>query len=340
MKEKKDIKVLAQKFIDNTATEQEIEELMILLRSEPSNPDFEAVINDMILKIDADKSLKKRADTAQHHVKIDTILSKRKTTGKKQVLWSVRRIAAVIALFMIAVLSIYFLNTQLETKLVVHQTVAGKRSKVTLPDGSTVDLNSESKLTYPEKFDAGVREVVLEGEAFFTIKADRDKPFIVTSQHLITKVLGTSFNIRAFTDEKKVQVVVASGRVLVEDQPMGYTAPKGIILTKDEMLTLDISDKTMTKTSGNFDELIAWKDGILVFNAVELREVAKKLERWFGMKIYLENEPLGNCLIKGKFHNKSLDRILDLIGWGMDDFSYEHTDEGILVKGKGCDTDE
>ncbi|MCG8323500.1 MAG: FecR domain-containing protein [Cytophagales bacterium] len=338
MKEKKDIEALARKFIDNTATEQEIAQLMTLLRSQPSHPDLEAVIDEMILKIDADESLEKRADTAQHHVKIDAILSKQRPARAKQVFWSARRIAAAITMLMVAVLAIYFLNTLSETGMLVHQTVAGKKSRITLPDGSTVELNSESKLTYPEKFDAGIREVLLEGEAFFIVKANKDKPFIVTSKHLVTKVLGTSFNVRAFSDEKEVQVVVASGKVSVKDRPMRSTATKEVVLTRNEMVTLDISEKTMTKASGDIDKLIAWKDGTLIFDTIELRQVVKKLERWFGVKIHLDNEPLGNCLVKGKFRGKSLDSILDMIGWSMDNFSYEYTGEGVLVKGKGCET--
>ena len=349
MKGKKDIKVLAQKFIDNTSTEQEVRQLLHLLRSQRLNPEFEAVIDDMIMKVGSDESLKKRADTEEHNLKINAILSLPKSqehTVQRVKTHRLRfpqittiRIAAVVIVSLIATLSIYILNTKQEIQMLVNKTVAGHKATITLNDGSTVRLNSETTLTYPEKFNSNIREVFIEGEAYFTVKPNENKPFIVKSKHLTTKVLGTSFNVRAFNDEDRVEVVVASGRVVVESQATDGIAYKEIILGKNEMLTFDVTEKTMTKATGDLSQLIAWKDGTLVFDGIELREVVKELERWFGIDINLENEQLGSCLIKAEFRNRSLDRILELIEWGMDDFGYEFGDEGVMIKGSGCRTE-
>ena len=335
---KKDyINQLAQKFIENNCTEEEMNEFVDLLES--GQPEVNRAI-DIILKqkLDSGEHLLKMVDPGQTNQQIQTILTKAKA-GTKTVRWHIPpliyKAVAIITFVIVAILSLYIFNSDeiAETPLLTHTTVAGQKATITLNDGSTVRLNSESSLIFPERFDRnGSREVHLEGEAFFSVMPDKSKPFIVNSKHLTTRVLGTSFNVKAYANENKVQVVVASGKVGVEDQKKN----REILLTKNEMITYNISNQEMIKEKGDFGFLISWKDGTLEFDGIELREAARELERWFGIKITLENERLGNCLIKGRYKDKNLDKILRLFQYGRDDFSYEFGEQGVILRGTGC----
>ncbi|MCG8321572.1 MAG: FecR domain-containing protein [Cytophagales bacterium] len=348
----KDIKYLIQRFIENRSTEDEIGQLLKILKSRDNDLKIEAIIDTYFQEVNKEDILSKRANTEEDRLKVRTILSLAKAqelsrgsnvrrlfiAPSKKVY---NRIAAVISLAVVASVAIYILKNTEETKLMVHETAPGHKATVTLQDGSKVSMNSESKLIYPARFNA-IREVTIVGEAFFEIKPDKKRPFVVKSKHLNTKVLGTSFNVRAFPDEEKAQVLVASGRVVVENVPTtSGGVSQEIILLKNEMVTFNLAEQVMYKENPvELHKLLAWQDGILIFDGVELREVVRSLERWFGIKITLKTEQVGYCLIRGTFENLSLDRILQLIQYSMEDFTYEFDEGGVTIEGNGCNSED
>lgn len=124
------------------------------------------------------------------------------------------KVAAVIVLLLTGGITLWHLSSSpaTEVKLMVKSTDPTQRAKITLPDGSMVHLNVNSTLTYPEEFEDGLRRVSLEGEAFFEVQRDTDRPFLVSSAGLETKVLGTSFNVNAYKGKEEM-VTVKSGKV-------------------------------------------------------------------------------------------------------------------------------
>lgn len=161
----------------------------------------------------------------------------------------------------------------------------GQRSRVLLPDSSVVFLGADSKLSFPEKFTGDVREVKLEGSAFFEVTKNPQKPFIIHTGTVQTKVLGTSFKIDAFAG-RPVTVAVATGKVRVDD--FLAKGPKALaILTPGQALSYDHEIPTTSAT--DIAELQAWKFAKLNFHGQSLQEITSELERWYDVRISYEN---------------------------------------------------
>src|SRR5699024_2915773 len=145
-------------------------------------------------------------------------------------------------------------------------------------DGSVIQLNAESTLRYPSKFDSNKREVYLEGEAFFSVERDTTRPFIIHAGGTATQVLGTSFNIRAYEGEDKVQVAVVEGEVAVtEEKAEKRAGQEAIHISKNEWVTYHSDEQIIEKGQGDIWKMVAWKDDVLVFKDQSLSRIAKRL---------------------------------------------------------------
>ena len=160
----------------------------------------------------------------------------------------------------------------------------GQRSRVLLPDGSEVFLAADSKLTFPEKFAAGSRELKLEGSAFFEVTKNPNRPFIIHTGTIQTKVLGTSFKIEAVKGQP-VKVAVATGKVRVDD--FLKTGTKALaVLMPGQMLSYDQHLPRVEDT--DIAELQSWKKARLNFHNQSLQEITTELERWYDVRIHYE----------------------------------------------------
>jgi transmembrane sensor len=224
-------------------------------------------------------------------------------------------------------------------RYITKSTNKRQRATVTLSDGSVVMLNAESSITYPEVFAATSREIKLTGEAFFEVVRDPDKPFTVESGGLLTTVLGTSFNIRTAPD-RQTEVTVATGKVKISpdnkyNNKERATELEKILLPKQqakfdpEAYSIQISEVDLTK-------YLIWKEQDLNFELVPFPEVIQMLERWYHVKIILQNHASDHCLVRAKYQNESLPNVLDGLQL-LIDFDYKTIDEGqILITAKGC----
>ena len=160
-------------------------------------------------------------------------------------------------------------------------TAKGSKGKFLLPDGSTVWLNTESKLIYPEKFDGDKRLVTLEGEAYFEVAENKKKPFIVQSGDLDIEVLGTTFDIACYPFQDKIDVVLLNGSVKV----MGETLEKEILLKPNQILEykkhIGKADIRETKAHLYTD----WIKERLIFDNTSLPDIIISLERWYNISI-------------------------------------------------------
>lgn len=176
---------------------------------------------------------------------------------------------------------------------------------VPLSDGSKVKINSGSKLIYPKLFDSGnTREVSLVGEAFFEVAHDKEKPFIVRSGQLVTRVLGTSFTVKAYPTED-IAVTVATGKVRVAKAQEGNlsgerdqgaeSAP--LILTPNEQAVYSLTGRDIQKQQVASKDYTGWSKGILRFGNVRLEEAILRLSRWYRVDFQFKNEGDKECLI-------------------------------------------
>ncbi len=188
----------------------------------------------------------------------------------------------------------------------------GSRSVVQLSDGSTVYLNYGSKIKYPQFFLGDTREVILEGEGFFEVTHNPEKPFIVKTGGINVKAIGTSFNVMAYSDNNDVQTTLVNGKVLLEQisqegelQTIGSMEPGQHVAY--HKLTNEIYS-----SKGNVEKYVAWKDGKLVFEDTPILEVAEKLSRMFNVDIQVHDE-ITDYFYTVTFIDEPLFQILDLM---------------------------
>ena len=203
----------------------------------------------------------------------------------------------------------------------------GQKSKIFLPDGSIVYLNSNSKLTYPEKFTKGVRIVELSGEAFFEVEKDTLHPFSVRTANAITTALGTSFNVKAYKRSKKVKIALLTGQVKIEVPE----SKKRVVLNPGQLATIDKENQNLSTNNFNYLETIAWKEGILYFNEMELNKAFRKLEQWYGVSFEFNSSPDESILVTGTFDNEYLSNVLKSLSYTVS-FNYSINGNEVKIK--------
>ncbi|MCG6189374.1 FecR family protein [Maribellus maritimus] len=175
----------------------------------------------------------------------------------------------------------------------------GKRSYLTLADGSEIWLNSGSRLLFPNVFNNEKREIFLEGEAYIKVKADKSRPFIVNTNELSVEALGTEFNVSSYRQDDIVRTVLAEGRVRirkVNDLPFS----KSIYLEPNQAASYNKTTQESTVKEVDINYHTSWKDGYFLFDGEELNRITKKLERFYDIKIAYENSVKGFIEISGK----------------------------------------
>lgn len=234
--------------------------------------------------------------------------------------WSqILKIAASLAVISLIGLGAYnFIQQQqapVETpviKTIVKNNPAGRKSQITLPDGTLVHLNAESTVSYPERFTGKSRKVLLSGEAYFEV-VKGDIPFVVHNGILKAMVLGTSFN---FNDNS---ISLLTGKVEVSS-PLNDTQP--IVLTPGQKVVHDQNKNSIFKTSYNYQQEMGWKDGIIFFEDADFNYIRKRLERWYGVKIEILSGEKFNWTYTGTFENASLERVLERLAY-LESFDFE-----------------
>jgi transmembrane sensor len=217
-------------------------------------------------------------------------------------------------------------------KNVVKKNIAGQKSTITLPDGSTVKLNAESTLTYGVSFNNEIREVNLEGEAFFMVVKNEQAPFTVNTGDVKATVLGTSFNVRNFSEEIDIQIALATGSLRVEGNNQNGNQSK-LVLVPNEMTSYTKSSGEMIKSNFDPEEVLAWKNNTIYFNQANLTEVERKLERWFGVNIVLANQPITPVSLSTTFTNQSLENTLETLKFTLG-FEYEFLEDKVNIQFK------
>ena len=186
---------------------------------------------------------------------------------------------------------------------------AGQMSRVILPDGSTVHLNSGTTLRYSANFNGGKRTVFLEGEAFFSVAKDKSHPFLVKTGFFDFKVYGTSFNIQTYPGDQEVNATLIEGSLGILDKD-GKEYSR---LRPSENMCFHPDTKEMTIEKVNTNLYASWKQGLITFNNEKLEKIALMLERWYNVEIIFKNKKLANKTYMGTImKNKPIDQILNV----------------------------
>jgi Fe2+-dicitrate sensor, membrane component len=216
------------------------------------------------------------------------------------------------------------------TNLVEKHNTWGTKSTIELTDGSKIWLNADSKIHYPEVFSGPTREVYLNGEAFFDIAKNPSRPFIIHLANGTVRVLGTSFNIRAYDNEKIVETSVATGKVAFIPKPHGKKLHDTVFVTPNNKVRYVLDEEALNVVPTLAEEDKAWTEGRLIFKALTLDEIAIELERNFGKKVTFMDEAPKSYRLTGSFQNNSLDEIMYYLSQTKD-FYYRITNSELLI---------
>ena len=222
----------------------------------------------------------------------ETVLSdihRQMTVTPKRSIFDWTRIAAVILLpLLISFASYYYFHnkyTSVPQEFIV-MAENGQKTKVLLPDGTEVWLNSESQLTYSSDFNRNNRKVKLEGEAFFDVNKSTAQRFVIEASSVNVVVYGTAFNVTAYPDEETVDVSLVRGKVGIEDRTDNRLLAE---ISPNQLIS--ISKKDMRWSIRDCDAQIEslWTQNKLKFEDAPATEVFRKLERWYGMNVHIQN---------------------------------------------------
>ncbi|MDN3690518.1 FecR family protein [Cyclobacterium jeungdonense] len=188
-----------------------------------------------------------------------------------------------------------------------HSTPPGVKSNLTLQDGSKVILNSGSSLRYIKNFEPHRRVLELRGEAFFEVANDQDRPFTVKTGPVTTTALGTSFNIKSYENES-LDISLVTGLVVVNHDSI---PSQQVNLRKGEGLQIDLKGERLERVRFDENRVLAWTDKTIVFDRSPMPEIKRVLENWYGVTIRFSNPPRKDLEVSGRFHNQTLENVLE-----------------------------
>jgi ferric-dicitrate binding protein FerR (iron transport regulator) len=290
MKDQINKDLLVKRYIENKATEEELAVFFHLLEK----GELDEQLSEQVL-------LKERV--ANHPKQVSVKTGTRTMYG---------RISVAASLILIVALG-YLFRTELTdlvspTETLTQHTSPGERKHILLIDGTEVWLSPESTLSYPDKFRGDNRMVTLSGEAFFDVKSDTEHPFIILSDNVVTKVLGTAFNITAFQDEENITVTLLEGSVALEVGDSGKTIP----LTPNQKGVYSKTEQTLqTLPDPEAQKFLDRRNGIFHYEGALLSEISHDLIRQYGVQIFIDKQ-VADVRFRGRLDsNQEIETFLD-----------------------------
>lgn len=334
---------LLARYLAQEATETEKHQVWQWLNQGAANKKFFAEIEELWQTTSRaaafgmfDKEMEQKKFMRKLNVHISSKSSSKIAELEPDTSWQGWRIAAIILAF-VCMGSILMLLIKSKPANVSYSTITtplGQRSVVQLSDGSKVWLNAGSKLKYPDQFNSELREVYLEGEAFFNVAKNAQMPFIVHTSDINIRVLGTEFNVKSYPDEGIIETTLVSGAVDIESPGKNETLFKLKPNQKAVYRKKNISEKETSftaKASDSFADLpkvtplkadfkiheanveaeTAWTDGVLVIRREPFETLAVKLERKYDLDFVFIDSTLKDLRISGTIKDVSIEQVLD-----------------------------
>lgn len=353
---------LLSKKLANEATETELNELQSILVSNPNLNHQADLIAEMWEQGSHGSDFSNEAAYMRHVMKHKDefftdeskeaappiIINEESQEEKPSLLRSIfsKRLTIIsfVSLIVLATGLIYFLSGKKKVVATARQEISsvvtknGNRTKIMLPDGSQVWLNAGSNLDYNNStFNKEIREVSLNGEAYFDVIKNEAKPFIIRTKKMDIKVVGTSFNVRSYNDEKTAEASLIKGTIEVtlkdrKDQTIVLKPNEKISIATEEekQLILKTGEKIAVKKNSaavpqivvkelkpnptnNIIPEIAWTQNRLYFEDASLEDIGPRLEKWFGKNVLIQDESLKKIRYTGNFENETIETVLSYL---------------------------
>lgn len=247
-------------------------------------------------------------------------------TGVQKLIVKLSKIAAVFLLISVSIYYLLYINQ--EPEIISVQTIhvpAGQHVELTLTDGTKVWLNAKTTFTFPERFSSKSREVKLDGEGYFDVVRNENKPFVVETKNYRIKVLGTEFNVLSYSSNGNFETSLFRGSV----ELLKPGEPQGMVLNPNEMAYLHDGQLERGLVT-NFSQFL-WKDGIISFNNESFATIVQKLQNYFDVQIIVKNKITLDYSCTGKFRiSDGVEHILKVIQLNAD-FQYVIDNEAKTI---------
>lgn len=322
--------VLYMKAIITTTYIDIMEDLLLKYYTGKTNDDETAIVEEWINESDENKKMAQNifslylasgmSDVA-HCVNVDLALENTNKKINRQnksnsrlryIFRSVRNVAAIMALPLLLGCSyLFFHNRDMKVaEMIEVRTNPGMTTSVILPDSTVVILNSSSRLSYPSRF-SKTREVKLVGEAFFSVKKDKKRQFIVnTLSETAIIVHGTEFDVEAYEDDNQVSTTLVSGKVAFSCVSQGRRG--SVMMQPGQKVIYDSERKRVSLEKANIDVETSWKDGHLIFVDTPFEDILKALSKRYNVRFVVKNKNLMQYSFTGRFVSQRLERVLEI----------------------------
>ncbi|NTE00431.1 DUF4974 domain-containing protein [Agrobacterium tumefaciens] len=265
---------------------------------------------------------------SQIHVPAEPVLKVIKTSNR---IWlKIATAAAVILIGILVYRGDLFISNKEDGALTKVQTRAAEMKTITLADGSTVKINSASQLSYPVKFNGAMRNVYLSGEAFFEVKKDPQHPFIVHTKKTEVKVLGTAFDVKAYPNDAAEETTLIRGKVLIS---LKDDTKQHFNLKPNDKFVLSDGKVAMSKVNDPLGEEAmetAWMNHQLIYKNNRFDEIARRFERWYGVKIVFKDPELKAITFTGLVDQEPLNEALDVLKL-IENFNYSIKGKNVYI---------
>ena len=292
-----------------------------MIKNNPESADSE----NKRIRVDVDKAwsaLRGRLET-------DGLIPEKETISIRFLPPVLRMAAAIVLMVALSATAYFILSSRNDQMRLTAQTDMAEEYGLSLPDGSVVDLNTNSKIQFSQD-KSGNRLVKLSGEAFFEVSHDPGRSFIITSGQAVVRVIGTSFSVRSDPAGTHIEVFVKSGSVQF------YQAGEDGNMIKLESGNMGILENNVLRMEDNhYENYLSWKTRKLTFRQANLGEVAKALNRTYKKEILFGNDALKECLYTGTFDAQPVDSVIRVLQLTFNLDVDQHMNSYVL-SGEAC----
>ena len=305
------MKKIITNYLEGKATKEEQEELLAWLRNKKNRIDFNSYSLDWQKSLDKNQ-LPEGSEKSWNNIQTQLLQKSFNRWQKSLKMHRFLRVAAIF-FFVISIGSLtYFLSDRREKAAEFYTSVIaefGQISKIKLPDGSMVWLNSGSEITYSNNFASENRDIKLVGEAYFQVTKNEELPLIVDCEELQVKVLGTKFNVTAYPKSKHIDIVLEKGSIELLDREVESFSYK---IKPGELAKFDKTNRRLLISNVNISKYTSWKEGVINIYNQTLEELTERLEVRYNQRFKL-NDDVKDFHFTFTIKNESIDEIIKLM---------------------------
>lgn len=333
------VKKLLQRYVSGRCTPEEYEQVFACLKTPEGTRRLKEIVDAEARKAPDSGATVDPGITGEIYARLrrsirdrsasagNTLVRRLRTYGK----WTVA--AVFTGSLILAAAGAHVLLKRYNT--ITYTTGSAQKEVIVLPDHSKVILNSNSSLSYPRNWENRPdREVRLRGEAFFDVTRNEKKPFRVTTSGIQVEVLGTSFNVKSYNEDETIETTLVTGKVEIRRTDK-RSPEEPVVLKPNQKATYSKTSASMVLDEVKPELYTSWKNGLLIFEDKPFGEIARELERWYGVKIDIRDQASEQCRFTIKIKDEPLTEVLRLFSSTT---SADYTIDGkqVVITGNLC----